>query len=469
MILDESIELKNKKENIFEMEYKIMNEMSNQHMRSLMEAMALDEAMKGCMFEVLTMEGFLPETLDEGETYEESLSVMMEDDQVMSEMYKACSMNESDCGNKMESWINEKLTGGQSKLDMNKNGKIDSEDFEMLRNKNTNEGGDDYLTQEGKHPEGKHYKVKLNQICDDIKDTYEMINNNDELPAWIQDKIAVMYHSADAIKTYLSGEQSSMGLDGDSYKGEPVETQTLSSMGFKVEEGEDDIHFEIEDGFESEEEEFELEEEDGFLEEISLPIKGKNVDAENKTNSNKENSEVIKKVETSQETESEKVDNLKNQKYEKNDWEGNVDEILNGWRNNLDLDYNSGLSKDFKDKIKDQASGLAPKDHANVDHDSKGGEKLIKGAEKRSKDEFINGDDYTSRHDRTQIEKGQTYTKKTAFNNESEEKGDELINEELDRLKKLFSYEDKNISENKTKQLNEDDILFKQISTKKFI
>ena len=29
-----------------------------------------------------------------------------------------------------------------------------------------------------------------------------------------------------------------------------------------------------------------------------------------------------------------------------------------GFRNNLDLDYNSGLSKDQKDKIKDEVKGL---------------------------------------------------------------------------------------------------------------
>ena len=128
MKLDESIELKNKIENIKE-----MKNMTNQHMRSIMEEITLDEAMKGCMYEVLKMEGFLPETLSEGESYDEVMTTMMEDDDIMAEMYKACSMNESDCGSKMEGWINEKLIGGQKELDKNNNGEIDSTDFEMLR------------------------------------------------------------------------------------------------------------------------------------------------------------------------------------------------------------------------------------------------------------------------------------------------------------------------------------------------
>ena len=129
MKLDESIELKNKVE-------KTINEMKHMNyetMRSVMSEMANNEAMKGCMYEVLTMEGFLPETLSEGETYEEVMSSMMEDDEIMAEMYKACSMNESDCGSKMEAWLHEKLVGGQKELDKNDNGKIDATDFEMLR------------------------------------------------------------------------------------------------------------------------------------------------------------------------------------------------------------------------------------------------------------------------------------------------------------------------------------------------
>jgi hypothetical protein len=203
---------------------------------------------------------------------------------------------------------------------------------------------------------------------------------------------------------------------------------------------------------------------DDMLEEMNLPIKGKNVDSENKSNSNKENTEATKDAEDSQETTEEKVDNLKNQKYEKNSWEENVDETLKGWRNNLDLDYKTGISKEQADKIKDQASGKAPKDHANVDHESKGGEKLINAAKMRAEDDFINKDDYTSKNDRTQIEKGQSYEKSTIF-----DKIDENVDKDINRLKSLFTYEEKMVNENKKHVTNEDEVFFKQVSRKKFI
>lgn len=641
MKLDESIELKNKVE-------KTINEMKHMNyetMRSVMSEMANNEAMKGCMYEVLTMEGFLPETLSEGETYEEVMSSMMEDDEIMAEMYKACSMNESDCGSKMEAWLHEKLVGGQKELDKNDNGKIDATDFEMLRKE---KGVDEmelneyekevmgkfqsqygkkrgkqiyYATAnkqdrspetfeknegevyEGDYPEGEHYKIKVSQICDDLADVNKMMDGNDELPAWIQDKIAVMYHSADAIKSYLSGEKSmtmneneddeddnesptyllnkkrvldqeiaryskyvdkfipmaskldvndlksyfqpqgeftvegfidfltkkeeesavdyyeklnqtgewiyrsvfdnlvsprkrgffikfgnKLGMDtleemedilsdifdmGNNIYAKKKEIEKIeSSIGARSEK-DSDTSFDFDDAAISPKLSSKREldvlsadalnlgaEDDDVLEEMNLPVKGKNIDSLNKTNSEKENSTATEDAEDSQETTEEKVDNLKNQKHELNKFETEVDETIHGWRNNLDLDYRTGLDKDQVDRIKDQASGLAPEDHANVDHDSEAGKKLMDAAKQRTEDDFINNDDYSSSHDRTQIEKNQTYEKTTVFS---------PVNEDIERLKALFSYEDNLVNENKKTTLDENEILFKQVSTKKFI
>jgi hypothetical protein len=646
MKLDESIELMNKNENLNKME-----NMSNQHMRSMMEQMALDEAMKDCMYEVLTMEGFLPETLSEGESYEGVMSAMMEDDDIMAEMYKACSMNESDCGMKMESWLQEKLVGGQKELDKNDNGKIDAGDFEALRKEKgvdemeMNEYDKEVMSRfqnqygkkrgkqiyyatankqerspetfeknegemyEGDYPEGEHYKVKVSQICDDLADVNRMMDGNAELPAWIQDKIAVMYHSADAIKSYLQGEtspamneaeeddddaesptyllnkkrvldqeisrysgyvakfiplvdkldaaditayfqpQSEFSVEGfkdfltkkedessvDYYEklnqtGEWTYRSIFDSLvnprkrgffmkygnklGMDTTETMEDILsdvFDMGNSIYAKKKEIEKIEDaigdrgqkgdgemgddemgakptiaskaeldvlsaddlgmdDDMLEEASLPVKGNNVDSQNKSNSEKENGEATKDAEDSQETTEEKVDNLKNQKHTKNSWEENVDQTMHGWRNNLDLDYRTGLDKDQVERIKDQASGLAPEDHANVDHESEAGKKLMDAAKTRSDDEFINGDDYTSSHDRTSIERGQTYVKTTVFNNGKVNESEEApINEDIERLKSLFKYEEKLISENKDKGLNENEVFFKQVSTKKFI
>ena len=696
MKLDESIELKNKVE-------KTINEMKHMNyetMRSVMSEMANNEAMKGCMYEVLTMEGFLPETLSEGETYDEVMSSMMEDDEIMAEMYKACSMNESDCGSRMEAWLHEKLVGGQKELDKNDNGKIDATDFEMLRKeKGVDESiseGDQYIdpveleqlayrhaeeavnnipqyifdqdyfmlyakkfaqnfinfaemnkkdlnnldegkfqsqygkkrgkqiyyatankqdrspetfeknegeVYEGNYPEGEHYKIKVSQICDDLADVNKMMDGNDELPAWIQDKIAVMYHSADAIKSYLSGEKSmtmneneddeddnesptyllnkkrvldqeiaryskyidkfipmaskldvndlksyfqpqgeftvegfidfltkkeeesavdyyeklnqtgewiyrgvfdnlvsprkrgffikfgnKLGMDtleemedilsdifdmGNNIYAKKKEIEKIeSSIGARSEK-DSDTSFDFDDAAISPKLSSKREldvlsadalnlgaEDDDVLEEMNLPVKGKNIDSLNKTNSEKENSTATEDAEDSQETTEEKVDNLKNQKHELNKFETEVDETIHGWRNNLDLDYRTGLDKDQVDRIKDQASGLAPEDHANVDHDSEAGKKLMDAAKQRTEDDFINNDDYSSSHDRTQIEKNQTYEKTTVFS---------PVNEDIERLKALFSYEDNLVNENKKTTLDENEILFKQVSTKKFI
>jgi hypothetical protein len=665
-----------------------------------MSEMANNEAMKGCMYEVLTMEGFLPETLSEGETYDEVMSSMMEDDEIMAEMYKACSMNESDCGSRMEAWLHEKLVGGQKELDKNDNGKIDATDFEMLRKeKGVDESiseGDQYIdpveleqlayrhaeeavnnipqyifdqdyfmlyakkfaqnfinfaemnkkdlnnldegkfqsqygkkrgkqiyyatankqdrspetfeknegeVYEGNYPEGEHYKIKVSQICDDLADVNKMMDGNDELPAWIQDKIAVMYHSADAIKSYLSGEKSmtmneneddeddnesptyllnkkrvldqeiaryskyvdkfipmaskldvndlksyfqpqseftvegfidfltkkeeesgvdyyeklnqtgewiyrsvfdnlvsprkrgffikfgnKLGMDtleemedilsdifdmGNNIYAKKKEIEKIeSSIGARSEK-DSDTSFDFDDAAISPKLSSKREldvlsadalnlgaEDDDVLEEMNLPVKGKNIDSLNKTNSEKENSTATEDAEDSQETTEEKVDNLKNQKHELNNWEKSVDETMHGWRNNLDLDYRTGLDKDQSDRIKDQASGLAPEDHANVDHDSKSGEKLIDASEKRAKDKYIGNNDYSSSHDRTQIDPDQTYEKTTVFS---------PVNEDIERLKALFSYEDNLVNENKKTTLDENEILFKQVSTKKFI
>jgi len=104
MKLDESIELINKKKNINEMNN--LTNLSVSEMRNCMHEMMTDDNMSGCLYEVLTQEGFLPETLAEGEDYGTHCETMMEDDMIAEEMYKACASNMSECGSKMYEFIN---------------------------------------------------------------------------------------------------------------------------------------------------------------------------------------------------------------------------------------------------------------------------------------------------------------------------------------------------------------------------
>jgi hypothetical protein len=55
-------------------------------MRSAMQAMMENEETANCLYEVLSMEGFLPNDLSEGEDYGTHCSTLMEDDDILSEM-----------------------------------------------------------------------------------------------------------------------------------------------------------------------------------------------------------------------------------------------------------------------------------------------------------------------------------------------------------------------------------------------
>jgi hypothetical protein len=565
-------------------------------MRIAMQQMMEIEETSGCLYEVLVNEGFLPNELNEGGDYATELYTMMEDDDIMSEMYKSCTMNESECGGKMQEFLNEKLYGKQKQLDMNNNGEIDANDFAMMRK--------DEEMHEGSYPEGEHYKKKITQICNDLADVNRMMDDNAELPSWIQDKMAVMYHSADAIKSYLHGDTEMNGIN-ESEDDEDDESPTyliakkrvlddeiskyikylemlkpmleklnpesiktyfqpqseFSLEGFKefltknenessidfynevTKEGDETyriifdglvnprkrgffVRYGKEIGLETLENMEELlsrifdlsnsvylknrdiqridnkikqrgekdtesnsydnsaprlaskdeldvlsadalnlgvdysDDDEDLLQEVDLPkftpIKGKNVDSTNKTDSNKENKEGTTDADDSQETTEEKVDNLKNQKYEKNDNETKVDELLHGFNNTLDLDYNNELTDEQIDKIKDEVMGTPPKDHANVDHDSKGGEMLYGAAKKRA-EEGITQNNYTSKPDRNTILPKQEYEKTPSLKE----------NAEIERLKNLFKYTDTVISENKKHTLDENQIFFNKVSTKK--
>lgn len=204
-----------------------------------------------------------------------------------------------------------------------------------------------------------------------------------------------------------------------------------------------------------------IDNDEDFLEEAELPKfepkKGQNVDSENSKNEKKENKDGIKDAEDSQETTEEKVDNLKNQKHTNSEREEDVALRQHGRNGMLDLDYGNDSNEDFKDRIEDEANGLAPKDHANVDHESKGGEKLIKAVKARRPEREM---DYGSKG--LNIDKDFAYERSDALS--------EAVESELDKMKKMFTY-DQNIinEEKKVKQINENDIFWTSVSKKKLL
>src|SRR5206468_7583066 len=92
----------------------------------------------------------------------------------------------------------------------------------------------------------------------------------------------------------------------------------------------------------------------------------------------------------------------------------------------LDLDYDQELTPERKAQILQQASGTAPKDHANVDHDSTAGQQLIDAAKARSGETT---QQFSSIPDNTTIEKKEKYEVTTA------------VNEDIDRMRKLMSFD----------------------------
>lgn len=200
---------------------------------------------------------------------------------------------------------------------------------------------------------------------------------------------------------------------------------------------------------------------DDFLEEAELAKftakKGKNVDSENAKNE-KEAEDMIKDAEKTQETTEEKVDNLKNQKHENSTREEEIALRQHGRNSMLDLDYGNDSQEDFKDRIEKQADGLPDGEgHANVDYDSKGGETLMKAVKARRPERDM---DYGSKG--LNIDKDFAYERSDALK--------EAVDTQLDRMKKMFTY-DQNIinEEKKVKQINENDIFWTSVSKKKLL
>ena len=105
-LLDENYTEENKNlENTNTMEnIQLTPEFASKCMSGIME----NKQLSGCMYETLVQEGFLPETINEGETYEGYCKTMMEDAEICMEMVKSCMMSEgSSCANEIANYISE--------------------------------------------------------------------------------------------------------------------------------------------------------------------------------------------------------------------------------------------------------------------------------------------------------------------------------------------------------------------------
>lgn len=69
-------------------------------------------------------------------------------------------------------------------------------------------------------PEGAHYKKKLKNIIENAYLIHELIEDFDELPPWVQDKVTVAEHNMDAIINFLE-EQLELNYSYEALKASP--------------------------------------------------------------------------------------------------------------------------------------------------------------------------------------------------------------------------------------------------------
>lgn len=456
-----------------------MNIKSINRMRKHLQEMFINEDKKSCMYEVLRLEGFLPETITEGESYENLYEQLSSDDYMIKEMYEACGGNLSECGVKLREWFDE--------VDhMKENDDEDGEDMATYLKKRQMVLDTEVMSFEKKLKAMVQLLAKLN--VQDINNYYNLdgkftFDGLANFVTKLPEESAAEYYNRISNTGDFVYRKVLIGLinprnrgfivkHGKAYNPETMEmledllsdifdisnaiylrlvdTKKDSDSSFEKKTSTDDDNFKID---KKSKQKIDFMTDISDLAEDFKPLKGKNVDNENKINANKENKEAIAAADKTQKTIDQKVDNLKNQKHELNTSEKNTSDMLNGFRNSLDLDYSTDLSDEEKKRIQDLAVNKQSKDTANVDHDSTVNQDLVDAAEERNK-AGVTKKDYTSSVDATSVEDRDVYQKTTA------------VSEEVKRMKRLFN--DPN-SEMRKKKLDENAILFNHISTKKFI
>lgn len=492
--LEENNKIKDKK-NIKEMKIKLRANIAT--IKRQITEMMNDSNLSGCLHEVLMSEGFITENDD----LVEGASTLMQDNDIVLEMFNTCLKNQTECGKTLREALKMKMIkrkhsprlGDDSETLLENNLENDLFRDEILDVNGANEIKNSFenyisiLVDRNLRP-GNQYDVELlinnfNNILKKYLSKVQIFIKNPNLLnnfmiysekyGVTDEHINELRNSKDILNTILTTPQLNNTLFNKGFltffqnelENKGIDSDFVSIMNdtilfklrdiiYAINKEHNKLSYESElyravlenninkinritSGGKNKTSYFDLDpyvrssntgEDDDQLYE-SYEIKGKNVDNENKTNSKKDTDEMLKQSTDTQKTTQEKVENLKNQKYQLDDKKTTIKNTTLGFRNNLDLDYNSELSKDQKDKIKDEVKGVAPKDHANVDIDSKGGEELLKSAENRRKEESIHDEDWTS------------IPTKTNVTNIPDKEKDNLFKEEVMRMNALIDYD----------------------------
>lgn len=83
----------------------------------------------------------------------------------------------------------------------------------------------DYVEED--EQEGGYYKLKLLNIRSMAEDINELVDEDDDLPAWVQDKITIAEHNMDAILGYLISQNPEAFNDSEEEDGEDYDEEEL--------------------------------------------------------------------------------------------------------------------------------------------------------------------------------------------------------------------------------------------------
>lgn len=284
-------------------------------------------------------------------------------------------------------------------------------------NKEGWEGSPMLTKQIDEEPEGHMYIARLHRMKDFIEEILNNITPDEDLDAWVQDKITMSYQNLEGVSLYLSGEEES-GTNTPETNGIEIEMPNTSLVS--------------------------------ALAENELPKfpakKGKNVDIENKKNSSKEDKDGMKDANKSQKTIQQKVEDNIDVKFspemESKDQKDINKTYLGAW-NMLNLDFQNGVPDSYKKRVElEVTTGHSRKrdeakfgKEANVDHEST--ERIGKAMMDASKlNQPARDDMYNPNPIITQ-----PYQKTSITGGDKRSKGENpggKINEQLDRIKKIM-------------------------------
>jgi hypothetical protein len=274
------------------------------------------------------------------------------------------------------------------------------------------EGSPMLVKQIDEEPEGNMYIARLEKMKEFVENILNKMTPDQDVDAWVQDKITLSYD-------YL--RSVSLFLDGEDHSG----TNTPETNDIEVEMPHTTLV--------------------GALSENELPKfepkKGKNVDSENKKNAKSSDDESIKDAEKSQKTVDQKVELNIDVKFNpdmRSKDQAEIDLTYLGAWNMLNLDFQNGVPDSYKERVRNEVltGHSRPRDEkkfgklANVDHESteRVGKAMLAAsqANQEARDDMYNPNPVlTKPYQKTSITGGDKKATK--------------INEELDRIKSIMN------------------------------